>query len=149
VGVKRLVYVRQETPDVFNWQDWDWRPLARLVGWSSIAAILAHENGVAPLALLGQALTSLILLSVLSFGMLTYLLLLAAMGTLRLAMVFDDAAYALSERIVRPSLGRATFAATFVAAFGAEIGLVIGTGSILRAIHASEWLCVAMSRILR
>jgi hypothetical protein len=141
--------MRQEPPDVFCWQDWDWRPLARLVGWSYIAVLLAHARHVAVLAHLGQVLTTLILLSVLSFGVLTHIFLLAAMGALRLAMAFDDAVYALAERIVRPGLARAPFAATFVAAFGAEIGLVFGAGAVLRAAHADARLWAALSGVLR
>ena len=141
--------MRQETPDVFTWQEWDWRPLARLVGWISIAAVLAHVRHVSPLAFLGRALTAMILLSVLSFGALTHLLLLAAMGAWQFAMAFDDAAYALAERIVRPALGRASFVATFFAAFGAEIGLVFGVGSALRAAHADARLWAALSGFLR
>lgn len=141
--------MKQETPDVFTWQEWDWRPLARLVGWISIAAVLAHVRHAAPLALLGQAFAALILLSVLSFGILTHPLLLAAMGALQLALAFDDAAYALAERIVRPSLGRAPFAATFFAAFGVEIGLVFGAGAALRAVHAGERFLAALSGLLR
>ena len=134
-GVKRKFCVRNETPDAFFWQDWDWRPLARLVGWITIAAGLAHVRHVPPLAPIGQILEALLFLSVLSFGVLTQLLLLAAMVALRLAMAFDDAAYALAERIVRPSLGQASFAATFVAAFGAELVLVLGAAYFCSAAH--------------
>jgi hypothetical protein len=141
--------MRQEPSDVFRWQDWDWRPLARLAGWTYIAVLLAHARHVAVLAHMIQVLTTLILLSVLSFGVLAHLSLLAAMGALRLAMAFDDAAYALAERIVRPGLGQAPFAATFVAAFGAEIGLVFGVGTVLRAAHADTRLWAALSGVLR
>lgn len=141
--------MEQETSDVFTWQEWDWRPLARLVGWISIAAVLAHVRHAAPLAFLGQVLTALILLSVLSFGVLTHLLLFVVMGTFWLALAFDDAAYAVAERIVRPFLGRASFAAIFFAAFGVEIGLVFGAGAVLRAAHAGERLLAALSGVLR
>lgn len=141
--------MRQETPDVFNWQEWDWRPLARFVGWICIAAVLAHVRHVSLLALLGQTLTAMILLAVLSFGVLTHLLLIVAMGALQLAMTFDDAAYSLAERIVRPAMGRASFAATFFAAFSAEIGLVFGAGAVLRAAFADARLWAALSGVLR
>lgn len=141
--------MRQEPPDVFLWQDWDWRPLVRLVGWTYIAVLLAHARHIALLAHLIQVLTTLILLSVLSFGVLTHLFLLAAMGALRLAMALDDAAYALAERIVRPGLAWAPFAAIFFAAFGAEIGLVFGAGTALRAVHAGELIRAALSGVLR
>ncbi len=141
--------MRQEASDAFRWQDWDWRPLARLAGWTYIAVLLAHARHIVLLAHLILILTTLILLSVLSFGVLTHLFLLAAMGALRLAMAFDDAAYALAERIVRPGLGRAPFAATFFAAFGAEIGLVFGAGTALRAVHAGEIIRAALSGVMR
>lgn len=141
--------MRQETPDVFNWQEWDWRPLARFVGWMAIAAVLGRVWHVSLLALLGRTLTAMILLSVLSFGMLTHLLLLGAMGAWQFAMAFDDVAYALAERIVRPALGRATFAANFFAAFCVEIGLVFGAGAVLRAAHADARLWAALSGVLR
>ncbi|MDE2509772.1 MAG: hypothetical protein KGL74_01500 [Elusimicrobia bacterium] len=141
--------MKQETPEEFRWRDWDWRPLARLVGWVYIAVLLAHARHVAVLAHLGQVLTTLILLSILSFGVLSHIFLLAAMGALRLAMAFDDAAYALAERIIRPFLGRAPFAATFFAAFGAEVGLVFGAGEVLLVIHAGERLSAALWGVLR
>lgn len=141
--------MRQEPPDAFRWRDWDWRPLARLVGWLSIAAVVAHVRHAAPLALLGQTLTALILLSVLSFGVLTHLLLLAAMAALRLAMAFDDAAYALAERIVRPSMGQAPFAATFVAAFGAELVLVLGAAYCCCAAHVGPRLLTLLMEAAR
>lgn len=141
--------MRQETPDVFTWQEWDWRPLARLVGWICIAAVLAHIWRVAPLTFLGQILAAMIVLSLVSFGALTHLLLIVAMGALQLAMAFDDAAYGLAERIVRPALGRAPFAAAFFAAFVTEIGLVLGAGAVLRAAHADARLWAALSGVLR
>jgi hypothetical protein len=141
--------MRQEPPDAFRWREWDWRPLARLLGWLSIATVVAHVRHAAPLALLGQTLTALILLSVLSFGVLPHLLLLAAMGALRLAMAFDDAAYALAERIVRPSLGQAPFAATFVAAFGAELALVLGAAYFTSAAHVWPRFLSLLMEVIR
>jgi len=91
----------------------------------------------------------MVLLSVLSFGALTHLMLLAVMGAWQFAMAFDDAAYALAERIARPALDRAPFAATFIAAFGVEIGLVFGAGAVLRAAHADARLWAALSGVLR
>src|SRR4030067_574669 len=40
----------QETPAAFAWQDWDWRPLARLVVWGLLAAALGRGGDVPPLA---------------------------------------------------------------------------------------------------
>ncbi|MDE2143297.1 MAG: hypothetical protein KGJ84_12885 [Elusimicrobia bacterium] len=67
--------------------------------------------------------------------MLTQLLLIAAMLALRLALAFDDAAYALAERVVRPALDRAPAAATFLAAFGAELALVFAAAYLCSAAH--------------
>ncbi len=141
--------MKQETPEDFRWRDWDWRPLARLVGWIYIAVLLAHARHFPPIAPIGQILETLLFLSVLTFGVATQVLLIAAAVTLRVALAFDEAAYAVAERIVRPALGQASSAATFVAAFGAEIGLVFGAGAVLRAAHADERLWAALSGFLR
>lgn len=141
--------MRHDYPEAFRWKDWDWRPLARLVGWFAIAAGLAHARFVAPISLLCQGLTAAILLSVLSFGILTHLLLIIAMGVLRLAMALDEAAYGICERLVTPLLGPMSLPSTFLASFGAEIGLAVGAGAILRTAHAGAWLVAGFSGVLR
>ena len=130
-----MFYMSKETPDVFRWRDWDWRPLARLAGWTYIAVVLAHAEHVPPPAPIGQILETLIWLSILSFGVLGALMIHAASGTLLLALTLDEAAYGLAERIVRPALGRVPAAATFLAAFAAEVALVLGTAYICCAAH--------------
>lgn len=118
--------MEQETPDVFRWEEWDWRPLARLIAWLILAALWAHRRDIVSLALLQRVFRELLLGWLLSFGLLTYVQALIATSAFRLALAFDDAAYGLSERLVRLFMRRATFAATFVAAFGVELALVLG-----------------------
>lgn len=125
--VIRISYVEQETPDVFRWEEWDWRPLARLIAWLILAALWARWRDIASLALLQRVLRELLLGWLLSFGLLTYVQALIATGLLRLALMLDDAAYDLSEHLARLFLRRASFATTFVAAFGVELALVLGS----------------------
>jgi hypothetical protein len=117
--------MEMETPGACAWEDWDWRPLARLLAWSLLAALWARERGFVSLALFQRAFRELLLGWLLSFGMLTYIQALIATGLFRLLLAFDDAAYGLSERLVRLLLRRASFAATFIAAFGVELVFVL------------------------
>jgi hypothetical protein len=121
--------MEMETPAACAWEDWDWRPLARLLAWSLLAALWARERGFVSFPLLQRAFRELLLGWLLSFGVLTYIQALIATGLFRLLLALDDAAYGLSERLVRLLLRRASFAATFVAAFGVELALVL---SVLR-----------------
>ena len=98
--------MEQETPDAFAWHDWDWRPLARLVVWVLLAAVWARRRHAVSLDLLHQVLREFVLGWLLSFGWLTYIQALIATSAFRLALAFDAAAYALSERLVRPIPGR-------------------------------------------
>jgi hypothetical protein len=124
-GVVRIPCVDQET-DVFRWEEWDWRPLARLIAWLILAALWARSRDIVSLALFQRAFRELLLGWLLSFGLLTYVQAMIATAAFRLALAFDDAAYGLSERLVRLLMRRASFAATFVAAFGVELALVLG-----------------------
>ena len=141
--------MRQETPDVFRWAEWDWRPLARLAVWVILAATWARWRHVLSLDLMHRVFRELVLGWLLSFGLLTYVQALIVTSALRLALALDEAAYALSERLVRPFAGRAPFAANFAAAFGAEIGLVFGAGAVLRAAYADARLWAALPGFLR
>ncbi|MDX6768815.1 MAG: hypothetical protein SF051_04735 [Elusimicrobiota bacterium] len=118
--------MEQDTPGVFRWEEWDWRPLARLIAWLILAALWARSRDFVSLAFLQRAFRELLLGWLLSFGVLTYLQVLIATATFRLALAFDDVAYGLSERIVRLFMRRESFAAAFLAAFGLELVLVLG-----------------------
>lgn len=122
-----MVCMAQETSEAFQWEDWDWRPLARLIAWLILAALWARSRDIISLALIQRAFRELLLGWLLSFGLLTYVQALIATGVLRLALAFDDTAYGLSERLVRLFMRRASFAATFVAAFGVELAFVLGS----------------------
>jgi flagellar biosynthesis protein FliR len=117
----------QETPEAFRWEDWDWRPLARLITWIVLAALWARWCEAVSVALIQRAFRELLLGWLLSFGLLTYVQALIATGLLRLALAFDDTAYGLSEQLVRLFMRRASFATTFVAAFGVELTFVLGS----------------------
>lgn len=121
-----MPYVEQDTPVVFRWEEWDWRPLTRLIAWLILAALWARSRDIVSLALIQRVFRELLLGWLLSFGLLTYVQALIATVAFRLALAFDDAAYGLSERLVRLFMRRASFAATFVAAFGVELALVLG-----------------------
>ncbi len=141
--------MEQETPDAFAWQDWDWRPLARLVVWVLLAAVWARRRHAVSLDLLHQVFRELVLGWLLSFGWLTYIQALIATSAFRLALAFDAAAYALSERFVRPFAGRAPFAANFAAAFGMELVLVFGSVQFWRAARMGDRVAVLLGEILR
>lgn len=141
--------MEQETPEAFAWQDWDWRPLARLVVWVLLAAVLARRRHAVSQDLLHQVFRELVLGWLLSFGWLTYIQALIATSAFRLALALDHAAYALSERLVRPFAGRAPFAANFAAAFGMELVLVFGSVQFWRAAHMGDRVTALLGEILR
>ncbi|MCM2303718.1 MAG: hypothetical protein NDJ72_03400 [Elusimicrobia bacterium] len=141
--------MEQETPDAFAWQDWDWRPLARLVVWVLLAAAWAHWRHALSRDLMHRVLRELVLGWLLSFGWLTYVQALIATSAFRLALALDHAAYALSERLVRPFAGRAPFAAHFAAAFGMELVLVFGSVQFWRAARMGDRVVVLLGEILR
>lgn len=141
--------MEQETPEAFAWQDWDWRPLARLVVWVLLAAVWARRRDAVSLDLLHQVLRELVLGWLLSFGWLTYVQALIATSAFRLALAFDAAAYALSERLVRPFAGRAPFAANFAAAFGMELVVVFGSVQFWRAARMGDHVTALLGEIMR
>lgn len=102
-------------------REWDWRPLARLIIWTLIAAHLGYISK-AGLAHLGR---ELVLSWLLTFGILTHLQLILLMGCVRLYLTADDAAYWFSSRIAESFIGDTSFITGFLAAFGLEIALVL------------------------
>lgn len=141
--------MEQETPAAFAWQDWDWRPLARLVVWVLLAVAWARWSRVLSLDLLRWAVREVVLGWLLSFGLLTYVQALLATTALRLALALDEAVYGLSEQLVRPFAGRAPFAVSFAAAFGVELALVFGSVKLWRAAHVGECVGALLSEMLR
>lgn len=118
--------------DFLEWlREWDWRPLARLLAWTFIAAHFGYITK-AGLAHLGRELA---LSWLLTFGILTHLQLILLMGGVRLYLALDDAAYWLAERIVRPVIGGAPFALGFLAVFAVQVALVFGAAGAWRAWH--------------
>ncbi|MDX2152091.1 MAG: hypothetical protein SFV54_15240 [Bryobacteraceae bacterium] len=132
-----------------SWRDWDWRPLARLAGWLLIAALLARQHGVDPLACVVAYARDMLLAWLLFLGLLTHLMAILAMGALRAALCLDEAAYALSERLTRPLAGTAPFPARFAAAFGAEVALVLGGAWAWRSWGLGPRLAAALLELLR
>lgn len=132
-----------------GWRDWDWRPLARLAGWLLIAGLLARQRGVDPLACVAAFARNMLLSWLLFLGLLTHVMAIVAMATLRAALCLDEAAYALSERLTRPLAGAAPFSARFLAAFSAEVALVLGGAWAWRAWALGPRLGSALMELLR
>ncbi len=141
--------MEQETPASFSWQDWDWRPLARLVVWVLLAVAWARWRRVLSRDLMHRVLYELVMGWLLSLGWLTYVQALIATSAWRLALALDEAAYALSERLVRPFAGRASFAANFAAAFATELMLVFGSVQFWRAAHMGGRVAAFLGEMLR
>ncbi len=97
-----------------NWwlHEWDWRPMARLIVWLTIAVAAARRSGYQPPSL-GAVAQELALGCLLTFGLLTRLQLWLAMGAVRLFMELDDWTYAAAAWMVQPVVGRAPFALKF------------------------------------
>lgn len=132
-----------------DWADWDWRAFARVVTWTLLAMAWARWRGVALLPAAMSVLSCVILLSVISFGILAHIFALVAMGTVRAAMLLDETAYSVSERMVRPLAGAAPFAIRFWMAFAAEIALVLGAAWFWRAVNLGPRLAAAVMEILQ
>ncbi|MEK7382870.1 MAG: hypothetical protein AAB262_06240, partial [Elusimicrobiota bacterium] len=99
--------------------------------------------------LMQRVLRELVLGWLLSFGWLTYVQALIATSAFRLALALDEAAYALSERLVRPFADRAPFAVNFAAAFAAELMLVLGAVQFWRTARMSGRVAALLGEILR
>jgi len=135
--------------EAVSWQDWDWRPLARLVVWFLLVAAWASGRHVLSLALLQRAVREVVLGWLLSFGLLTYVQALVAAGALRFALALDEGAYAFSERLVRPFAGQASFAMNFAASFGIELVLAFGSARLWSAAHLGGRVAALLGEILR
>lgn len=139
----------QDTPEALRWEDWDWRPLARLVVWFLLAAAWARWRNALPQAVLERVVREFVLGWLLSFGLLTYVQALIATSAWRLAMALDAGAYALSERVARLFMRGSSFAATFFAAFAVELVLVLGSIHFWRATRMGDSVAVLLAEILR
>lgn len=124
-GMLVRLYMHNNDPSSFQWEEWDWRPLARLSTWLLLGGGWALSRGAFSSAAMERAAREIILGWLLSFGILTYVQILVATGVMRLALVLDDAAYALAERAVRKVLHPASFAETFLAAYALELVTVL------------------------
>lgn len=126
-------------------REWDWRPLARLLAWTFIAAHFGYVT-MTGLAHLGR---ELVLSWLLTFGILTHLQLILLMSGVRLYLALDDAAYGLAEWIVHPIIGGAPFALGFLAAFAVQVALVFGAAGAWRACHVCARLMALADAALR
>jgi|GEM_PF-6823813 len=115
-------------------EEWDWRPLARLIGWLAIAFVAIKRAGV-HFASPGAILEAFVLSWLLTFGFLGWLEIWIVVLVVRLYFLLDEWTYALSEWIVRPTIGRAPFAVNFLAALAVQVGLVLGGLAWGRAAH--------------
>ncbi|MEQ1918369.1 MAG: hypothetical protein ABL955_04160 [Elusimicrobiota bacterium] len=122
-------------------REWDWRPLARLLTWSGIAA-LAVRYGYLPQPEPRAIMREIILGWLLSFGLLTWIQVRLVTGAWWVFMALEEWTYDLSAWIVRPVVGTATFAVNFLAAFAVEIGLAFGAVGAWRTWHMGARLLV-------
>jgi hypothetical protein len=113
------------------WQEWDWRPFARLAAWLTLGSAWAASNGYFSADILYRAARELILGWLLSFGLLTYVQLLLATAAIRFTLAVDDFAFGLADRLVKGRFGHLTFSSGFLAAFALEIGIILLSGRIL------------------
>lgn len=132
-GDPRKVLMHNNDPSPFRWEEWDWRPLARMTVWLLMAGTWAMSRGMLSVAVIERAATEIILGWLLSFGLLTYVQVLIATFAIRLALVADDFAYAAAERIVRLLLASPTFEKAFLAAFALEILAAVMAARLLAA----------------
>ena len=128
-----MVSMHNNDPGAFRWEEWDWRPLARLTVWLLMAGTWAMSRNILSVAAIERAAREVILGWLLSFGLLTYVQVLIATFAIRLALVVDDFAYAAAERIVRLLLASPTFEKAFLAAFALEILAAVLAARLLAA----------------
>jgi hypothetical protein len=122
-------------------EEWDWRPLARLIVWLAIAVMAIKRAGV-HLASPGAILEAFVLSWLLTFGFLGWLEVWVVVLAVRLYFLLDEWTYALSEWVVRSIVGRAPFAVNFLAALAVQIGLVLGGLAYGRGAHLGPHILV-------
>jgi hypothetical protein len=131
--------------DFVRWlKEWDWRLLARLLAWGLLVAAWSHRGPLELLILALRMLRNLALAYLFTWGLLAYPIAVAV----RLVMGIEEAAYVLSERIVRPFLGSPFRPASFLAAVGVEMLLVLGAVAYWRAAHVGPYLCTQLAGVL-
>lgn len=129
-------------------EEWDWRPLARLVVWSGLAIAAARYHGLAlpdPAALLRE----LVLGWLLTFGVLTWIQLRLIAAAWWVFLTLDDWTYAMAERLARPLAGQASFGVNFLAALCVQLALVLGSLALFRHVHAGPRLLALLDAGLR
>lgn len=103
--------------------EWDWRPLARLVAWCLVLAA-AVWLGFLPARTIVRCARELILLWLLTFGVLTRLLLILVVGAFRLAAALESLAFRISDWLVEIAFDPGPRALRFASALGVEFMLV-------------------------
>ena len=126
-------------------EEWDWRPLARLIVWLAIAVMAVKRAGL-HFASPGAILEAFVLSWMLTFGFLAWLEIWVVVLAVRLYFLLDDWTYALSEWIVRPVSGRAPFAVNFLAALAVQLGLVRGGLAYWHAAHLGPHVLALLDR---
>ena len=126
-------------------QEWDWRPLARLIVWLAIAVMAVKRAGV-HFASPGAILEAFMLSWLLTFGFLGWLEIWIVVLVVRLYFLLDEWTYALSEWIVRPIIGCAPFAVHFMAALTVQLVLVLGGLACGRGAHLGPHVIALLDR---
>lgn len=110
-------------PPQFLEDEWDWRPLARLLAWCIVLAA-ASWLGLLPAGAVVRGVRELILLWLLSFGLLTRLIMIVVMVGVRLAGTLEDLAFRISDWLVERTFNPGPRALRFASALGVEFALV-------------------------
>jgi hypothetical protein len=131
--------------DLVRWlKEWDWRLLARLLAWGLLVAAWKHRGPLELLILALRMLRNLAFAYLFTWGLLAY----PIAGTVRLVMALEEAAYFLSERLVRPFLGSPFRPASFLAALGVEMLLVLRAVAYWRAANVGPRLVAQLAGVL-
>ena len=133
-----------QTDIVRRLKEWDWRLLARLLAWGLLVAAWKHRGPLELLILALRMLRNLAFAYFFTWGLLAYPIAVAV----RVVMALEEAAYLLSERIVRPFLGSPFRPASFLTALGIEMLLVLGAVAYWRAANVGPRLCTQLAGVL-